>query len=41
MKEPAASMEKIQYTMVLHKHVDGADTMFSTMELQLVDNPLE
>ena len=26
--------------MVLHKHVDGADTRFATMEGPLVNNPL-
>ena len=33
-------METISYTMVLHKHVDGLDTRFSTMVGLLVINPL-
>ena len=40
MKESAARMEKISYTMVLHKNVDGAENIFYTMEGILVDNPL-
>ena len=31
VKELAARMEKIPSTMVLHKHVYGADTIFATM----------
>ena len=27
--------------MVIHKHVDGADSRFSTMEVPLAKNPLE
>ena len=41
MKESAARMENIPSTMVLHKHVYGEDTRFSTIEEPLVDNPLE
>ena len=33
-------MEKIPSTMVLCKHVDGADTIFTTMSEPLVKNPL-
>ena len=33
-------MEKIPSTMVLHKHVDGTDTRFSTMEGPFANNPL-
>ena len=40
MKEPAAGMEKIPSTMVLHKHVYGVDTRFSTMAGPLVNNHL-
>ena len=34
-------MEKIPYTMVLHKHADGADTRFATMARPLMKKPLE
>ena len=40
MKESSARMEKIPSNMVLHKYVDGADTIFITMEGPLVNNPL-
>ena len=40
MKETAASMEKITYTMVIHKHLYGEETIFSTMYGKLVINPL-
>ena len=33
-------MEKIPSTMVLHKHVDGADTRFATVTEPLVNNLL-
>ena len=36
MKESSARMEKISSTMVLHKHVDGEDTTFSKITVQLV-----
>ena len=41
MKESAARMEKIPSTMVLHKHIDGVDTIFTTMEGPLANNLLE
>ena len=34
-------MENIAFTMVLHNHLDGEDTIFSTMSVPLVNNPLE
>ena len=34
-------MEKIPYTMVLHTHIDGTDTIFATMSGSLVNNPME
>ena len=34
-------MDKIPSTMVLHKHVDGADHIFATMSGPLVKYPLE
>ena len=40
MKESADKIEKIPSTMVIHKHVDGADTRFATMPRPLVNNPL-
>ena len=40
MKDSAASMGKIPPTVVIHKHVDGADTIFSTMPGPLVKNTL-
>ena len=33
-------MEKIPSIMVLHKHVEGSDTIFSTMSVSLINNPL-
>ena len=33
-------MEKIPPTMIIHKHVSGADTIFFTMPGPLVNNPL-
>ena len=41
MKESANRMERIPSTMVIHKHVDGADTRFSTMAVPLANNPLK
>ena len=41
LKESSARMEKIPSTMVLNKHVYGADTRFSTMKVPLANNPLE
>ena len=41
MKESADRMENIPSTMVLHKHVDGADTIFATVEGPLTKNHLE
>ena len=35
MKESSARMEKIPSSMMPHKHVDGADTRFSTMTVIL------
>ena len=40
VKESADRMENIPSTMVLHKHVDEADTRFATMAGTLVKNPL-
>ena len=40
MKESESSMEKIPSAMVLHKHVNGVDTIFTTMSGTLVNNPL-
>ena len=34
-------MENIPSTMVLHKHVDDADTIFTTMSVPLENNILE
>ena len=39
MKETAASMENITYTMVIHKNLYGEETIFSTMSGPLVNNP--
>ena len=36
VKELAARMENISSTMVIHKHVDGAGTIFTTMSGPLV-----
>ena len=33
-------MEDIKSTMVIHNHLDEVDTMFSIMEVPLVNNPL-
>ena len=41
MKTSAARMEKIPSTMVLHKHVDGAETRFNTMSGPLANNLFE
>ena len=41
MKESEARMEKIPSTMVLHKHVDGPDTILATMLGPLAKNPLK
>ena len=35
-----ARMEKIPSTMMIHNHVYGADTIFSTISGPLVNNPL-
>ena len=40
MKVSPASTEKIPSTMVIHKKVDGADNIFSTMEGLLTNNTL-
>ena len=32
LKEPASIMENIPSTMVLHKNLDGAETIFATMK---------
>ena len=40
MKEPAARMEKISPTMVLHKHIYQVDTRFYTMEGTLVNSTM-
>ena len=40
MKESATRMENIPYTMVIHKHVDRLDTIFSAISVPLVNNPL-
>ena len=40
MKESADRMEKIPPAMVIHKHVYGADTIFSIMSGSLRNNPL-
>ena len=34
-------MENIPSTMVLHKNLDGAETIFATMKGPLENNPLE
>ena len=41
MKEPEARKKNIPSTMVLHKHLDGADTIFATMSGPLANNTLE
>ena len=41
VKESESRMEKIPYTMVLHKHIDGSDTRFATMARPLMKKPLE
>ena len=40
MKELSSRMEKLPSTMVIHKHVDGVDTIFDTISGTLVNNPL-
>ena len=40
LKESAASLENIPSTVVLHNHVDGAETIFVTMVGPLANNPL-
>ena len=40
LKESAARMENIPSSMVLHKHVDGIDTILATMSGPLVKNHL-
>ena len=40
VKIPAASMENIPSTMVIHKNVDRVDNRFSTMEGPLVKNTM-
>ena len=41
MKESEARMEKVPFTMVLHKNGDWADTRFATMTVTLAKNPLD
>ena len=41
VRESVARTENIPSKMVIHKHVDGADTRFSTMEGTLIENNLE
>ena len=41
IKESVTRMENIPSTIVQHKHLYGADTIFSTMSGPLVNNPLE
>ena len=41
MNKSAARMENIPSTMVLHKNVDGAETIFSIMAGPLVNNNLD
>ena len=41
VKESVARMEKIPPTIVLHKHVYGAENIFLTMSVPLVKNPME
>ena len=33
-------MEKIPSTVVIHKNLDGVDTIFSAMSIPLIKNPL-
>ena len=40
VKEFSARMGKMPSTMVLHKYVYGADTIFSTMVVTLENNPM-
>ena len=40
VKESAARLEYIPSTMVLHKHLDGTDTVFFTMSAPLVKENL-
>ena len=40
MKKLAARMDNIRSTIIIHKHLDGADTIFDTTEGTFVDNPL-
>ena len=40
MKESSARMENRLSTVVLHNHIDGEDTRFSTMEVPLEKNTL-
>ena len=40
LKYSAARMEKIPSNMVIHNHIDGADTIFSTITVPLANNPL-
>ena len=41
VRESVARTENIPSKMVIHKHVDGADTRFATMEGPLIENTLE
>ena len=41
MKEHVESIEKIPPTMLLHKHMDGEDTIFDTIPGPLENNPLD
>ena len=40
VKESISRMDKIPSTMVLHKYVDGEDSIFAIMSGQLVNNSL-
>ena len=40
VKELAARVENILFTMVLYKHVYGTDTIFATIPRTLMNNPL-
>ena len=41
LMESTTSMEKIPFTMVLHKNVYGEDTISATMSVTFVSNPME
>ena len=40
VKESTARMKNIPSTMVIHKHIDGGETIFSTMAGPVANNPL-